>query len=399
MTPEKRELLKNCMDRAVTRNEVPGCSLCLIRDGREELYLETGCANIEQNIPITRDNIYRLYSMSKPVTAAAVMTLVQDGYLDLQEPVANFFPSYAHQQFVTPEGDLRPVAPENVMTVRHLLNMTAGLSYPDIRTLAGRQTTEIFADLDKRLGTDQAMTTTEFAERIGECALLFEPGRGWNYSVCADVLGAVIEKVTGMTFGDYMREAILDPVGMVDTGFYVPENKKSRLVVPYRNKGDKEGAPLIPYTGNHLGIRNNGDPNAFESGGAGLFSTLDDYRRFTGMLMNGGTSENGKKVLRPGTVQYLTSGQLTGRQQQQFDDGMTGLAGHSYGNFNRVMVNPSQAVSLGSAGEYGWDGWLGVYFSNDPAHRQTMLLMLNRTDYGTQRLTRQLRNIVYSDLV
>ena len=392
-----KDIVKDCMDRAVARNEVPGCTFCLIRDGKEQFYLESGYANIEEHVPIRRDSIYRMYSMSKPVTAATVMTLVQDGYLDLQEPVANFFPSYAHQQYASPDGEIRSVAPENVMTVRHLLNMTAGLSYPDINSAAGRETTSVFVDLDKRLGTDSAMTTAEFAERIGECTLLFEPGKGWNYSVCADVLGAVVEKVTGMRFGEYMKEAILDPVGMTDTGFYVPEDQKSRLVVSYQNKGDKDGAPLIPYTGNHLGICNAGNPNAFESGGAGLFSTLDDYRRFTGMLMSGGVSESGRQVLRPGTVRYLTSGQLTDQQQSDYDNWL-GLAGHSYGNLNRVMVNPSRAVTLGSAGEYGWDGWLGVYFSNDPAHRQTMLLMLNRKDYGTQRLTRQLRNIVYSDL-
>lgn len=392
-----KDIVKDCMDRAVARHEVPGCSFCLIRDSKEQFYLESGYANIEKQLPIRRDNIYRLYSMSKPVTAATVMTLVQDGYLDLQEPVAHFFPSYAHQQYETPDGEIRPVAPENIMKIHHLLNMTAGLSYPGIGSAAGRETTAVYDDLDKRLGTDAAMTTAEFAERIGECTLLFEPGKGWCYSVCADILGAIVEKITGMGFGEYMKEAVLDPMGMTDTGFYVPKDKKSRLVVSYQIDNSQEGAPLIPYTGNNLGIRNTGDPNVFESGGAGLFSTLDDYLCFTGMLMKGGVSKNGRQVLRPGTVRYLTSGQLTD-QQQSYCSNWLGIASHSYGNLNRVMVNPSRAVTLGSAGEYGWDGWLGVYFSNDPAHRQTMLLMMNRTDYGTQRLTRQLRNIVYSDL-
>ncbi len=397
MSAEKiRNTIQECMERAIERRELAGCSFCLIRDGREELYLESGYADLEEKRPIRRDDIYRMYSMSKPVTAATVMKLVEDGLLDLQDPVSRFIPSFADQSYEDEKGELRPVEPERVMLVKHLMNMTSGLCYPDIHSKAGQATAAVYAEQLQRLETEHPMTTMEFAERIGECPLLFRPGTGWNYGVSADILGAVVEAVTGKTFGEYMKEALLDPIGMRDTAFVVPEEKRHRLVTAYQNHGDKAGAELEPYTGNNLGIRNNGAANAFESGGAGLFSTLDDYRLFTGMLMNGGVAGNGREVLRPGTVRYLTAGRLSAGQQAWFDR-WNGLEGHSYANLNRVMVDPGRAATIGHKGEYGWDGWLGVYFANDPAVHQTMLLMLNQKDYGTQRLTRQLRNIVNSD--
>ena len=395
MNEDIKDAIQKCIDRALERRELAGCSFCLVQNGTEQFYTESGYADLAAQKPISRDSIYRLYSMSKPVTAAAMMALVEDGYIDLQDPVYRYFPSFRHQSYVTQGGDVRPVDDEHVMLIRDLMNMTSGLVYPDNTTRPGRETDTIYQDAIRRLGTDRGMTTAEFAERIGECTLLFQPGTGWNYSVSADIAGAVIERAAGMRFGDYLQERLFDPIGMKDTGFSVPERKRDRLVVAYQNENDQEGAPLIPYTGNHLAIRNDGGENAFESGGAGLFSTLDDYRLFTSMLLNGGAAENGRQILRPGTVRYLTGGKLD-RQQQEYFDRWRGLSGHTYANFNRVMTDPAQAVTIGHKGEYGWDGWLGVYFSNDPECRQTMLLMLNQKDYGTHRLTRQLRNIVNS---
>ncbi len=395
MNEEIKETIQSCIDRALERRELAGCSFCLMQDNKEELYTEAGYADLAAGKKISRDSIYRLYSMSKPVTAAAMMALAEDGYIDLLDPVYRYFPSFRHQNYVTADGDVRPVDDEHVMLVRDLMNMTSGLVYPDATTQPGRETDAIYQDAVSRLGTDHGMSTMEFADRIGECTLLFQPGTGWNYSVSADIAGAVVEKVSGMHFGEYLQERLFDPIGMKDTGFSVPEGKLDRLVVSYQNENGEEGAPLVPYTGNHLAIRNDGGENAFESGGAGLFSTLDDYRLFTSMLLNGGNAENGRQILRPGTVRYLTSGKLSPQQQEYFDR-WRGLSGHSYGNLNRVMTDPSQAATIGHKGEYGWDGWLGVYFSNDPERRQTMLLMLNQKDYGTSRLTRQLRNIVNS---
>ena len=401
----RKELLQECMNRAVEQNEIAGCILSIVEDGKETVYLESGYADKESNSTIARTDIFRMYSMSKPVTAAAFMKLVEDGYVDLCDPVYRFLPSFRHQNYLaklegcrTEEGGMEPrilsLGDEHAMTIGHLLNMTSGLVYPD-ETIPGKETDYIVQDAVNRLGTEHAMTTQEFADRIGSCTLLFKPGTSWHYGVSADILGAIIEVITGMSFADFVKESILDPCGMTDTAFYVPSEKRSRLVTAYENLEGKEGVELVPYTGCHLAIRNQGEPNSFESGGAGLFSTLDDYAQFTQMLMNQGMAGNGKRVLRRGTVRYMTTGCLSHGQQLAFDE-WHGLEGYSYGRLNRVLWEPGEAMTIGHKGEYGWDGWLGTYFNNDPQMHRTILLFLNQKDYGTGRMTRQIRNIIHS---
>jgi CubicO group peptidase (beta-lactamase class C family) len=181
---------------------------------------------------------------------------------------------------------------------------------------------------------------------------------------------------------------------MEDTGFFVPAGKRDRLVKTYAEDGN---GGLKLYTGNHLGIIQKMDREpAFESGGAGLVSTIDDYAKFAQMLIKEGTL-NGVQILRPRTVNYLTSGTLNADQQKSFDNWLT-LSGHSYGNLMRVMTEESKAGDLGCLGEYGWDGWLGAYFCNCPKEDITILFMIQKTDAGTTSLTRKLRNIILSSL-
>ena len=203
-----------------------------------------------------------------------------------------------------------------------------------------------------------------------------------------------MEVVSGMRFGDFLEKEIFTPLEMVDTGFWVPEEKQSRLVKTYECN---EGKPSVLYTGNHLGIRNAMDRRpAFESGGAGLVSTIDDYSHFAQMLLNGG-SYKGKQILSPAIVRFMTGHVLSAEQQEVFErEGMAWLEGFSYGNFMRVLVNPGRSITLGSKGEYGWDGWLGCYFANAPQDQMTILMMTQKKDSGTFRMTRLLRNTIYN---
>ena len=203
-----------------------------------------------------------------------------------------------------------------------------------------------------------------------------------------------MEVVSGMRFGDFLEKEIFTPLEMVDTGFWVPEEKQSRLVKTYECN---EGKPSVLYTGNHLGIRNAMDRRpAFESGGAGLVSTIDDYSHFAQMLLNGG-SYKGKQILSPAMVRFMTGHVLSAEQQEVFErEGMAWLEGFSYGNFMRVLVNPGRSATLGSKGEYGWDGWLGCYFANAPQDQMTILMMTQKKDSGTFRMTRLLRNTIYN---
>jgi CubicO group peptidase (beta-lactamase class C family) len=228
--------------------------------------------------------------------------------------------------------------------------------------------------------------------RLGKGALAFQPGTSWQYGTSADVLGAIIEVVSGQRFGEFLKKEIFEPLGMKDTGFWLPVEKRNRLAKTYADDGKGE---LELYTGNHLGIVHQMDRDpAFESGGAGLVSTIDDYSKFAKMLMNKGNLD-GIQILKPKTVNYLTTATLNAAQQKGFDTWLT-LCGHSYGNLMRVMTDCSKAGDLGSPLEYGWDGWLGAYFNNCPDEDLTILFMMQKTNAGTTTLTRKLRNIILS---
>ncbi len=388
---DKNKLIQDAMDRAVANKEVAGVSLLVIQDGREAYYAQSGHANIEKDIPMNRDTIVHLYSQSKPITAAAAMLLMQDGIFDLNEPVSNFFDSFKKQTCAI-DGRVKKLPADRNVRIIDLLNMTSGLVYPGMGSAAEKATTLIFTDAIRRLKKpyEEQMTTLEFAEEIGKCPLKFIPGTQFQYGTSADVLGAVIEKVTGQKFGEFLKERLFDPLEMNDTGFYVPEEKKNRLALAY----EVVDGQFKELNGDHLIIRKDGDKNAFESGGAGLFSTLDDYSHFAQMLLNGGTYK-GKEILTPATVRFMTESAVMEGPQHAFDN-WYGLEGHTYSNLMRILVDPSKALIIGNKGEYGWDGWLGAYFMNDPESRTTLLMMTQMRDYGTGHLTRRLRNIVMS---
>ena len=393
MEQEKNNRLQWILDDAVARGEIPGAILMVRKEGKETVYLESGYADIEAKKPVARDSIYRLYSMSKPITATAVMILVERGLIDLADPVCRYLPGFCGQMVAA--ADEHVEKPWRDVNIQDLVNMTSGLVYED-NHLTGRQTEALFEEVIKGLDEGEGGTygTVEIANRLGQIPLAFQPARSWCYGTSADVAGALVEVVSGMRFGDFLEKELFNPLEMVDTGFWVPEEKQSRLVKTYECN---EGKPSVLYTGNHLGIRNAMDRRpAFESGGAGLVSTIDDYSHFAQMLLNGG-SYKGKQILSPAMVRFMTGHVLSAEQQEVFErEGMAWLEGFSYGNFMRVLVNPGRSTTLGSKGEYGWDGWLGCYFANAPQDQMTILMMTQKKDSGTFRMTRLLRNTIYN---
>jgi CubicO group peptidase (beta-lactamase class C family) len=380
--------IKKALSTSIDDNFIAGGNLMILKGGEEIFYHQDGLADIEAGLPIKRDSIFRLYSMTKPVTATAVMILLERGEIDLYEPVSKYLPGFKNQ--MVSKGDSL-VPAEREVTLKDLLSMTSGLVYGG-NDRAGKDTEALFKEIDERLLGDSPMGTVEAMNKLGKCALAFQPGNSWQYGTSADVLGAVVEVVSGKRLGEFLKEELFQPLGMIDTGFWLPEEKRHRLIKTYANNGN---GGLDLYTGNHLGIVHQMDRDpAFESGGAGLVSTIDDYSKFATMLMREG-SFNGVQILRPRTVKYLTSATLNATQQKNFDLWLT-LCGHSYGNLMRVMTDCSKAGDLGSAGEYGWDGWLGPYFCNCPKEDLTFLFMIQKTDAGTTNLTRKLRNIILS---
>ena len=193
-----------------------------------------------------------------------------------------------------------------------------------------------------------------------------------------------------MRFGEFLRKEFFEPLDMVDTGFYVPESKRNRLVTVYK----RTESGLVPWTSTRLAVGVYDREPAFESGGAGLVSTLEDYSHFADMLLAGGTYE-GRRILSPATVACMTQPQLKDAVRRDMWDS---LDGYSYGHLMRICAEPGRIAGLACAGEYGWDGWLGTYFANFPEQQMTILSMQNTVDSGTTRVVRQMRNAVLAAL-
>lgn len=363
------------LEEAVMREEIGGASLLLLKERKEVCWLGAGYADREKQIQMKRDTIFRLYSMTKPVTAAAAMILVENGELDLMEPIGDYLPEFRHAQVWC--GDHSEPARRQIL-VKDLLSMTSGLTYGDENTVTETATRKLLKDTEERLLSETPMTTGEFAKCAGKIPLLFHPGTSWKYGISADILGAVIEAAARKPLGEFMSEKIFIPLGMKDTGFYVPEGKRDRLAKAYEKK--EEGG-LVPYEGNFLGIRNQMDKKAaFESGGAGLVSTIEDYAGFAGMLLQKGKG-NGTAILKPESVDSMSKAGLTADQQAAFE-GWFGQKGYGYGWLMRVLQEPELAATPGLEGEYCWDGWLGCSFFNYPREQMTLLIMQQQLNGG-----------------
>lgn len=392
MKKETMEKLKILLEQAAERGEIPGAIFCVEERGERVCCLTCGYADLENKIPMRQDHIFRLYSMTKPVTAAAAMALMERGMLDLAEPVARYLPAFRQQRVRSGQDTEEPA--QRQMMIKDLLNMTSGLMYSSFRGPAGRETAQVYAEMKRRVFTDSPMGTVEFAQRLGEAPLAFSPGLGWLYGSSADVLGAVLEKAAGMPFSEVLEEFLLKPLQMTDTGFYVPQEKQGRLAKFYEQT--PEGLRLCPDPWNDGVINAMDRKPAFECGGGGLASTVDDYMNFARMLLCGGSFE-GKSVLKPNTVRYFTQGGLLADQQRAFEQRTSTLSGFTYGNLMRVRTDRSRACYLCEEGEYGWDGWLGCFFANDPHNGRSIVFMTQRKNSGTLPIVRKLCNVIYSE--
>ncbi|HHU75221.1 MAG TPA: beta-lactamase family protein [Clostridiales bacterium] len=367
-----------------------GANILVLKNGQEIAYCEAGYSDIENSVKIKRDTIFRLYSMTKPVTGAAMMILLERGLVDLADPVSKYLSGFMDQHVVTEKG-MVPV--KRNMMIKDLLSMTSGLPYPG-EDEASQEAARVFLKIDENLYGDSPLTTRQIANELGKCNLSFHPGEHWMYGTSADILGAVIEVVTDMKYGEFLKKEIFDPLGMEDTAFYVPADKQDRFAKLY----DFVDGRFQELKTNNLGIQYQMlKPPAFESGGAGLASTVDDYARFATMLLNYGEL-NGVRILSKKTVEFFTKGELMSWQQEDLWRNWETLQGYTYNNLMRIMKRPEMSFTLAEEGEYGWDGWLGTYFTNFPESNMTFLFMMQKKDSGTTDLTRRLRNILLKEL-
>ena len=382
-----KQRILDVMNRAIDNNELAGANLELTVDGRSVMRLEAGYADVASGKKVEYDSIFRLYSQTKPVTAAAVGLLMERGLLDPCCWVSDFLPNYRNQSVLLADGSLRSAA--RPVTVMDLLGMTAGMSYPGALPVE-KDYARIFDENQRRIDEGRGMGTVEFMNALGKAPLAFDPGSGFKYSACADVLGAIVEIVSGVPFSRFLREELFEPLDMRDTGFYVPQKEMHRFVTCYQRSD--EG--LKVFASPHLCVGDYTHEPAFASGGAGLVSTLEDYGKFAAMMLRGG-EYNGRRILKSETVKWLTGPQLTDRQIETLWDN---LRGYSYGKLLRVCVDPGRAGGFARLGEYGWDGWLGTYYANFPREKMTLLCYQNTKDAGTTPMLRKIRNILLSEI-
>lgn len=383
-----RDFLRRHMDALlggeVSSGRLGGASLAVEHRG-ERVY--TACFGVDKP-----DSIYKIYSMSKPVTAVAVMTLYERGLIDLWQPVSDFIPAFKDMRVATPEGVVRAETP---VTLNHLLNMTSGMVYPSSDGNASeRAMADVERSLKARSAAGERFTTAQVCSELASAPLMFEPGQGFKYGVSADILGGVIELVSGMSVGEYLKTQIFEPLNMQDTAFYVPSEKHSRLTRMYMRDPDGQrvltaGKAELEW----LGLTAPTQTPPFLSCGGGLYSTLEDYARFARMLLNEGRYD-GLTLLSPATVRYMRSSHMTDIQRRCFT--LTGMDGYDYGCLMRIMRDNGAAASNGSIGEFGWDGLPGCYFFVDPATDTTFIYMQQILEGPDWTLRRKLRQIVFS---
>ncbi len=361
-------------DSLPTVTEIPGAEITVWQEHRELLHRTVGVSD-HKGTPVVGGELYYFYSATKPITCTAVMQLTERGLLRLEDPVSLYLPEFGEMQVTCADGSLRP--PKTPITIAHLLSMTAGLNY-DFHTPAIEEV--------KRL-TNGRCPTREIVRALASDTLLFDPGEKWNYSSCHDVLGAVIEVVTGKRYSDYIRENLFDPLGMTSSYFHTTPDILARLADQYDYVDEKTVRREVNNNFFFLG-------SEYESGGASLISCVSDYVRFTDAMANGGVGANGCRILRAETIDRMRENRVGDRMA--IDCEWAQLAGYGYGLGVRTRINHDHDP-LGSLGEFGWDGAKGVYLIIDPARRASLVYAEHRGSHK-EMLHPTLRHLFYEAL-
>lgn len=371
LSAQRLRRMHDVMAGYVERGEIPGLVTLVARrgEGHIDAIGTTGIGGAE---PMRRDTIFRISSMTKPVTAAAAMILVEECAIRLDEPVDRLLPELAHRRVLKrPDAPLDDTVPAGrPVTVRDLLTFTMGMGIVG----AERGTVPIadaLADLELGQGMPSPMTPPppdEWIRRLGTLPLIHQPGERWMYNTGADVLGVLIERASGQPFETFLAERIFGPLGMVDTGFDVPADRIGRLAAAY--VVDPAGGAPVVYDEAADGQWSR--LPSFPSGGGGLVSTVDDYLAFADMLRERGISR-GERILSRPSVELMTADHLTAAQKAASGLVPGFFRVHGWGFGMAVVTERTQVAK--SAGTYGWDGGMGTSWYNDPAEDLTMILM------------------------
>jgi CubicO group peptidase (beta-lactamase class C family) len=377
--------IEEILNKEIEEGQLAGAAISVIYKGQKVINSCLGYANLESGKLVTENTIFRIYSMSKPIAAVATMILVERGKIDIFAPVSQYLPAFENMLICGKDG---LVNAENNILVKDLLNMTSGIVYPDVDE-AGKYMDNLFVEVQNRLSNGERISTQELCNMIAKQPLAFRPGERWRYGLSVDIMGAIIEVVSNMSLSEFYKKEIFEPLGMVDTGFYVEKAKQDRFAELYRYEDNK----LVVEEERHLCLTKCLEKPSFESAGAGIVSTLADYNKFAQMLVNYGTYKDAK-ILSRKSVEMFQYNNLTEKQLNSvyFDTSI----GYGYGNFMRVYQSPSEVGALGTKGEFGWDGWTGPYVTMSPTDNLSIVMMLQRCGYTNPSLIRRIRNVAYS---
>ena len=401
-----RSVMDRLMKAEVDEGRVKGNSALVIKDGKEIYYNEFGFADAEKGVPMKRDTIIRLFSMTKPITAVAAMIAQERGYIDLNFPLSHYLPEYADMKVLKEIRDengeivsYEEVPATRQITLMNLLTMTSGIPYGENWegcSEIGRRMQSIFDKIIDGINSGERLSTREIVRRIAENPLAFEPGERWMYGLSADIIAAVIEEVTGVRFGEFIKKEIFDPLQMPDTGFFVPREKWDRFAMSYDYSGSESDGTyrLTAADSCHLGEYYHEDV-AYEAGGCGLVSTIEDYSHFALMLANGGIYK-GRRIIGSASVKFLATNHLAPEQAGGLD--WESNRGYGYGGLMRVLIDQGKAGSQATLGEFGWDGWTGNYFCVDPEKKLVLLYFIQLRGAGTMNVVRRLRAATYGAL-
>ena len=400
MSCERLERIERFIDdNYIANGKLAGALVQVWRRGGLALNSLLGLADRERQVPLAEDSIFRIYSMTKPVTSVAVMMLVEECKIALDDPVSKYIPAWeklgVHAGGFMESFQTRPLA--RPMLVVDLLRHTSGLTY------GFQQNTNVDAAYRKlkigELATEG--TLEEMIEKLATLPLEFSPGEAWNYSVATDVLGYIVGKVSGTSFEVFLKERIFDPLGMVDTAFYVPQEKVSRFCACYAigALGSKITSAQAPTLQDDPLISPYLNPPTFVSGGGGLVSTATDYMRFARMLLQGGELD-GVRLLGPRTLALMTANHLPGGvdlprlSRSMFSEAI--YEGVGFGLGFATTVTPAATLIPGSAGDFFWGGAASTFFWVDPREDLIVLFLTQLLPSSAHPVRRQLRTMVYS---
>lgn len=354
--------IERFFDDEISRDRIPGAVVAIARKGRLVYYKAIGYQDKGAGTPMKTDAIFALASMTKPMVVVGALTLYEEGKLPLKAPLYNYFPQFKSMQVgvVDSNGQVQTEPAKNPIYIQDLMRHTSGITY------GGRGNTPVHKLWPaSSTASAYAMTGPELMDKMASLPLLYQPGTTWDYSLSIDALGVVVEKVTGKNLGKALEERIWSKVGMPDTTFAVPAQKRSRLAQPL---------PTDPITGKPQSVRLIKEQPKMECGGGCALGTAADYIRFGQMLLNGGVID-GKRVLSPKTVQFMTSDHLGKDIKNNVAGTEGGRAGYGFGLGVAVRTEPGIAAINGNVGDYTWNGANGTIFWVDPKEQLVVVTM------------------------